>query len=117
MKSLLRAALGTAMLGLAANALADDAMLKAGQASFESKCAICHTMSKGAPHGVGPNLDGVMGRRIASADGFSFSPALSSQAGNWDAARLDAFVKSPKDFAPGTVMPFAGLKNERERKA
>ena len=106
-----------ATLMSAAQAHATDAMLKAGRTSFESKCAMCHAMSKGEPHGAGPNLSGVLGRRIGSADGFAYSQALASKTEVWDAISLNTFLQDPQKFAPGTAMPFAGLKSEKERKA
>jgi cytochrome c len=117
MKQTLRIGLAAAWLFAVAGASADDALFNAGKASFDSKCAICHTIDKSAGHATGPNLSGVLGRKVGSASGFAYSAALSPATGDWDAARLGAFLQNPQAFAPGNVMPFAGLKNEKERQA
>lgn len=109
--------LGGAALLAAPGARADVALFEVGHASFEAKCALCHAVEAGAGNGVGPNLHAVLGRAIGRANGFAYSQALASAPGTWDAAALASFLQEPKKFFPGTVMPFAGLKAERERKA
>ena len=48
-------------------------------------------------------------------DGFSYSEALASKGGQWTYDDLDQFLKSPRDYAPGTKMTFAGLKKASDR--
>jgi cytochrome c len=80
------------------------------------KCTACHTIEKGGPNGTGPNLWGVMGAPIGKhAPGFAYSAALSGKGGNWDWETLSQWVKSPRDFAPGTKMTFAGLGKPEDR--
>lgn len=80
------------------------------------KCTACHTDSKGGPNGTGPNLYGVVGGPIGHhAPGFAYSPALSGKGGNWEWDSLFAWLKSPRDFAPGTKMTFAGLSKPEDR--
>lgn len=80
------------------------------------KCAACHTITPGGASGVGPNLHGVMGEGVASASrGFAFSDALKGVGGNWDFQKMDAWLTSPRKFAPGTKMTFAGLGNPQDR--
>lgn len=79
------------------------------------KCASCHNFDKGGPNKVGPNLWGVVGRPIASHEGFSYSPALAGKGGDWTWDDLNHFITDPKGFAPGTKMSFAGLKKDTER--
>merc|ERR1711953_350447 len=69
---------------------------------------------KGAK-GTGPKLQGVVGRPVASADGFSYSGALSGKGGKWSEKTLDKYLKSPADYAPGNAMAFAGLANAKDR--
>jgi cytochrome c len=46
---------------------------------------------------------------------YNYSPALKGHQGNWDAASLDAFLKKPRGYAPGTYMTFAGIGSDRDR--
>ena len=88
-----------------------------GEASF-AKCASCHTINQGGANGIGPNLFGVMGEAIgAGHGGFPFSGALKGVGGTWTFEAMDAWLKSPKAFAPGTKMTFAGLGKPEERAA
>lgn len=87
-----------------------------GESSF-AKCTACHKVEKGAPNGVGPNLHGIVGRAVASAEGFAYSPAMKAKGGNWDEASLDAYLENPRKVVPGTKMAFAGINDAAERKA
>lgn len=83
-----------------------------------SKCASCHTINQGGANGIGPNLWAVLGEKIgAGRGGYAFSGALSGHGGNWDYANMDAWLKSPKAFANGTKMSFAGLSKPEDRAA
>ena len=96
-------------------ALLQTADATRGEAVFR-KCAACHTVNQGGANGVGPNLYGVVGEAIASGrGGFAFSDALKSHGGNWDWENLNAWLRSPRQFASGTKMTFAGLSNPQER--
>src|SRR4051812_33384597 len=80
------------------------------------KCTACHTAAKGGPNGTGPDLWGAVGGPIGHhAAGFAYSPALSGKGGNWTWDNLFAWLKSPRDFAPGTKMTFAGLSKPEDR--
>lgn len=79
-----------------------------------SKCKACHKIEEGA-NGTGPTLYGIVGRAIASVPGFSYSDALTGLGGNWGPAELNGFLESPKNYAPGTKMGFAGVKKAEDR--
>lgn len=80
------------------------------------KCTACHTITKGGANGTGPNLWGVMGAAVGKhSPGFAYSPALAGKGGNWDWESMNQWVKSPRDFAPGTKMTFAGLSKPEDR--
>lgn len=78
------------------------------------KCQACHKTEEGK-NGVGPYLHGVVGRPIASIDGFKFSAALADKGGDWTLENLDAFLTKPSEFAKGTKMTFAGLSKQEDR--
>lgn len=82
--------------------------------SAAKKCIACHTFTKGGAKKIGPNLWGVVGKDVASAD-FEYSEPLKKVEGNWDYAALDKFLLSPKKFAPGTKMSFGGVKKTEQR--
>ena len=86
-----------------------------GEAVFK-KCAACHVAAAGGANGIGPNLWAVMGEPIGKgAGGFAFSAALSGKGGTWDWKAMDAWLSSPRAFAPGTKMTFAGLGSPEDR--
>jgi cytochrome c len=85
-------------------------------AEIFKKCATCHSADKGGPNGQGPDLWGVIGEPIGQgAGGFSFTDALKSKGGAWDWDKLNLWLTSPKSFAPGTKMTFAGLSKGQDR--
>ncbi|HEX2480097.1 MAG TPA: cytochrome c family protein [Geminicoccaceae bacterium] len=78
------------------------------------KCAACHSFEEGGANKIGPPLWGVIGRDVAALD-FAYSDALSEKAGAWDYQALDAFLAEPREWAPGTKMAFAGIREPEER--
>jgi cytochrome c len=94
-------------------------LAKADAAKGETTAAICkacHAFEAGAPSPIGPNLHNVVGRKIASVEGFNYSPALKAHAGEvWTYEHLDAMIHKPADFAPGTLMAFPGLPDAQQR--
>ncbi|MCL5779072.1 cytochrome c family protein [Limibaculum sp. FT325] len=102
-----------AALGLAGVAHAGDA--EAGKKVF-NKCKACHKLEEGK-NGVGPSLHGLVGRPVASIDGFKYSDAMKAFAEGgkvWDEAALTQYLADPKGVVPGTKMAFAGLKKPEE---
>lgn len=81
------------------------------------QCAPCHSATAEGPHGVGPNLGGIVGKPIAKTSGFRFSRALRRHSGTWTEDALHAWLENPQRFAPGTTMAYAGLKNGDVRQA
>jgi cytochrome c2 len=89
-----------------------------GEALFAEKCSGCHQATAISGNRIGPNLSGVVGRRIASLEGYpDYSPALRRWDGVWTDNRLDAFLKEPTVACPGTHMDMAGVANDNERSA
>lgn len=86
-----------------------------GEAVF-AKCKACHTIDAGGANGIGPNLHAIMGKPIGKhAAGFAYSGDLAGHGGDWDFANMDTWLKSPKAFASGTKMSFAGLSKPEDR--
>ncbi|WP_367348708.1 c-type cytochrome [Sphingobium yanoikuyae] len=97
------------------NTLLASADVAAGEKVF-AKCAACHTVNQGGANGIGPNLYATVGEGIGQGKGgFAFSEALKSKGGEWSFDNLDHWLKSPREFAPGTKMTFAGLSNPADR--
>ena len=86
-----------------------------GRAVFRV-CSACHTVDAGAAHTIGPNLWGVVGRPVASADGYDrYTPAMASFGGAWTAQRLDRYLHRPEAEVEGTTMVFPGVQDDRDR--
>lgn len=80
-----------------------------GQKQF-GQCLACHTIEKGGPNRVGPNLYGVLGKPAATGKpGYEFSDALKKANIVWTDDKLDAWLKSPATLVPGTKMAFVGI--------
>ena len=100
---------------LAATASASAADPAAGEKVF-AKCKACHTIDQGGANGIGPNLFATVGEAIATGKGgFAFSDALKNVGGAWDFEKMDHWLTSPRKFANGTKMSFAGLSNPEDR--
>ena len=101
--------------GPSLNTLLASADVAAGEKVF-AKCAACHTVNQGGANGIGPNLYATVGEPIGQGKGgFAFSDALKSKGGEWTFENLDHWLTSPREFAPGTKMTFAGLGNPQDR--
>jgi cytochrome c len=90
-----------------------SASADAGKEVFKA-CIQCHRTEKGAASPQGPNLHGLIGREVAKAPGFSYSPALMGKGGTWTYELLAAFVHDPRGTVPGNRMAFAGLKDDKD---
>jgi cytochrome c len=99
------------------NALLAAADPAVGEKVF-NKCKACHSAEKGGKNQVGPNLWNVVGAPIAHHEGFAYSAALAGKSNEtWTYDELNTYLTSPKTFAPGTKMTFAGLSKPEERAA
>ncbi len=96
---------------MAALATADP---KAGEADV-GICKVCHAFNKGGGALIGPDLYGVVGRKIALVEGFNYTPALKAHEGDWTFEKLDAWLTNPAAFAPGTAMAFPGIPDTKKR--
>ena len=92
-------------------ALAQD--VAAGKSSF-NKCLACHAIGEGAKNKVGPELNGLDGRKSGTAPDYSYSDANKNSGITWSKETFLEYIKDPKGKIPGTKMIFAGIKNENE---
>ena len=104
------------LLSSAAGAAAQDAA--AGEKVF-NKCKACHAVGEGSTNKVGPQLNGVVGRKAASVEGYTYSPALKKASDEGlvlTEENIAKWVAGPKAFLPGNKMSFVGLPKEQEVK-
>jgi cytochrome c len=85
----------------------------AGENSFK-KCAICHSNGEGATNKIGPELNGLDGRKSGTVANFSYSDANKNSGIIWNEASFKEYIKDPKAKIPDTKMIFAGIKNDKE---
>ena len=110
-KLILSALVVIASTAAASAAFAQDAA--AGKSSF-NKCLACHAIGEGAKNKVGPELNGLDGRKSGSAPDYSYSEANKNSGVTWSKDQFLEYIKDPKAKIPGTKMAFAGIKNEKE---
>lgn len=67
-------------------------------------CQACHALTREGANAIGPALWGIVGRPVASAEGFTYSTALQNIGGRWTPERLRSFLADPDAFVPGTTM-------------
>jgi cytochrome c len=98
-------------IATAPSAMAQD--VAAGKSSF-NKCLACHAIGEGAKNKVGPELNGLDGRKSGTAEGYSYSDANKNSGITWNKDQFLDYIKDPKAKIPSTKMAFAGIKNEKE---
>ena len=111
LRALVLAAAATGTM-LSSGATAADA--KKGKKVYR-KCIACHSIKKGAPHKIGPNLFGIVGSPSGNALGYTYSKAMKMANLTWDEATLDVFIKKPKKLIKKTKMSFVGIRKNDQR--
>jgi cytochrome c len=99
------------LIAASGSALAQDA--DAGAQVF-AKCRVCHQVGETAKIGVGPVLNGVVGRKAGTFPGYNYSAANKDSGITWDESTLKEYLKNPRAKVPGTKMIFPGLPNEQD---
>lgn len=79
-------------------------------------CRACHQIGPNARNLVGPKLNGVIGRKAGSVEGYNYSDANKKSGITWDEATFIEYIKNPRAKVPGTKMVFAGIKDEKRIK-
>lgn len=93
----------------------NTADLANGRTTF-ARCRACHTLTEGGARLTGPNLWGVLGRRVGSREGFTYSPALRDADFAWDTANLERWLDNPQQFLSGNRMIFTGIHDAEDRR-
>jgi cytochrome c len=107
-----------AAVALAAPAAAQEGKAEDGAEVFK-KCRACHDVGPGARNKVGPYLNGIIGRKAGTIEGFAYSEAnTAAGAGGlvWTEEVMFKYLENPLVFMKGTKMAFAGLKDPQDRK-
>ena len=78
-----------------------------------AKCRSCHQLD--GTDGVGPHLNGVVNRDKGSVEGFNYSTAMLEAEGAWTPENLFGFLENPRGYLPGTIMSFAGIRDDQAR--
>ncbi|MCB1124458.1 MAG: PQQ-dependent sugar dehydrogenase, partial [Verrucomicrobiae bacterium] len=84
---------------------------KTGETLF-AQCLVCHSRNLHGLYAIGPSLEGVFGRKIASLPDFQYTAGMKSVKGRWNSENLDAFIENPQVFAHGTTMVSPHLTSE-----
>jgi cytochrome c len=114
MKAILAAALAVAAMAQCLTIVAAHAQdVAAGEQSFK-KCLACHRIGEGAKNLVGPELNGLDGRKSGSVADYSYSDANKNSGLTWNEATFKDYIKNPRAKVPGTKMIFPGITNEKE---
>jgi cytochrome c len=113
MKNLTLSALVVIATSAATSSLALAQDIPAGKASF-NKCLACHSIGEGAKNKVGPELNGLDGRKSGTAPDYSYSDANKNSGITWNEAEFKEYIRDPKAKVPGTKMAFAGIKKDTE---
>ena len=91
-----------------------------GKEAF-AKCAICHQVGPGAQNLVGPELNGIVGRKAASVASYTLYSAgmkkLGEEGFTWTEANLDKWIADPKAMIADSPMAlaFQGVPDAGER--
>ena len=99
---------GNPILAMIASASVEDGR------GVARKCRSCHTFDEDGSNRVGPGLWEMVGRDIASVEGFNYSNAMEAEEGSWTYERLWTYLENPRADIPGTKMGFRGLRDEED---
>ena len=105
------AIVATMLVAGAGVALAQD--VAAGETSFK-KCLACHEIGAAAKNKVGPELNGLDGRKTGSVESYNYSDANKNSGITWSEAAFKEYIKDPRAKIPGTKMFFPGVKDPKK---
>ena len=119
MRLLMPLALGAALLAAFSGSAFAAGDTAKGAELFKSTCGLCHQIGPGAKTLVGPELTGIVGRKVASTNYPMYSDIMKTL-GNfgvvWTEENLDTWITNPKAVLPGTYMTvFPGVSDASDR--
>ena len=103
---------GTLIAGSSVSGLAQDA--QKGKAVF-NVCLACPAIGPGAQTKIGPELNGIDGRKAGTVPNFDYSDANKNSGIVWNEETFEDYIKNPAAKVPGTKMIFPGIKDKSER--
>lgn len=81
-------------------------------------CIACHALQPGEGMRAGPSLHNIMGRKIGTLQGYSYSPGFRDLGIVWTKATIaKLFELGPRAYTPGTKMPEQKVTREEDRRA
>ena len=101
----------TMLIGSMGIASAQD--IAAGEKSFR-KCLPCHSIGPDAKNKVGPEQNGLDGRKAGTVNGYSYTEANKNSGIVWNEDTFKSYIADPRAKIPGTKMIFVGIKNPQE---
>jgi cytochrome c len=104
---------GALVAGSSVSGLAQDA--QKGKAVF-NVCLACHAIGPDAQNKIGPELNGIDGRKAGTVPNFDYSDANKNSGIVWNEETFEDYIKNPAAKVPGTKMIFPGIKNEQQVK-
>jgi cytochrome c len=119
MRKLTSFALGVALLAACTGSAFAEGDAAKGKEVF-AKCALCHQVGPGAKTLIGPELNGIFGRKAASIADYPMYSVGMKKLGEsgfiWTEENLDKWIANPKAMLPDSSMGlFPGLPEASDR--
>lgn len=92
-----------------------------GKTDFQATCGLCHQIGPGAKTLVGPELNGIVGRKAASLSDYpNYSEGMKKLGASgwvWTEENIDKWITNPKAMIPDSPMAlaFAGVPDAGQR--
>src|SRR6516165_3336266 len=84
----------------------------AGESSFR-KCQPCHVVGETAKNKLGPELNGLDGRKAGTVENGTYSQGMRNSGITWNEQAFREFVSNPAAKVPGTTM-LLSVRDEKE---